>query len=80
MAPSQAMVKLEEEIAELAKARNSAGFCAPVSAVSGIGSLGGGGNSLLRTRLRTEFPVKQGKYREFLRFSPESAHLRPITC
>ena len=30
--------------------------------------LNGGGRSLGRTRLRGQIPVKQGKYREFLRF------------
>ena len=32
--------------------------------------LGGGGGSRGRTRLRGLLPVKQGKYREFLRFQP----------
>src|SRR5215469_15533985 len=33
----------------------------------------GGWDSLDRTRLRVKFPVKQGKYREFLRFWPISS-------
>jgi hypothetical protein len=39
----------------------------------------GGGSSLLRTRLRTDFPVKQGKNRENLRFRPILALLDPAT-
>jgi hypothetical protein len=37
----------------------------------------GGGSSPRRTRLRTDFPVKQGKYRENSRFRPILALLGP---
>jgi hypothetical protein len=37
----------------------------------------GGGSSLLRTRLHTDFPVKQGKNRENSRFRPILALLGP---
>ena len=59
------------------KARRTAGFCAPISGISGSHSLGGGGSSLLRTRLHTDFPVKQGKNRENSRFMPNLALLGP---
>jgi hypothetical protein len=37
------------------------------------GRLAGWGASLKRTRLHVEFPVKQGKYREFCRIGRQSA-------
>ena len=35
------------------------------SSAKALAQVDGGGRSLERTRLRCEFPVKQGKYREF---------------
>ena len=61
-----------------AKARRTAGFRAEVSGTLGKHGLGGGAGSLERTRLwglGAEFPVKQGKNREFSQNQPRIADL-----